>query len=92
VRRGSLPPSHLYRSAKLTRLRSDKLPHAPLTLVSGRMNFENCRRNVLGYRHLTAGLAKTLPGAKAAQNTMLTELLHLSNYLEEEIADMRHHS
>jgi len=56
------------------------------------MNFENCRRNVLGYRHLTAGLAKTLPGAKAAQNTMLTELLHLSNYLEEEIADMRHHS
>ena len=56
------------------------------------MNFENYRRNVLGYRHLTAGLPETLPGAKAAQNTMLTELLHLFNYLEEESGDMRHHS
>jgi len=56
------------------------------------MNFENYRRNLMGHRHLTAGLAKTLPGAKAAQNTMLTESLHLSNYLEEESGDMRHHS
>ncbi len=56
------------------------------------MNFENYRRNVMGYRHLTAGFSKTLPDAKAAQNTMLTELLHLSNYLEEESGDMRRHS